>query len=154
MNSSGPGAVVVGGIANGLGVARSLGEKGIPVSVILTQPQDIAHHSRYVSEHERLSDLPRRPESLVDLLERRSDWTGRVVIPTNDHALAILARHRERLSQQYRIPVPPLEIARGVLEKDPVQPPPKTSKEAPKTLGPVLAHRSSTIVSRGPPIVK
>lgn len=119
MSTSAPGAVVIGGYANAVGVVRSLGEKGVPVAVVLTMPQDIAHHSRHASEHERLEDLAGRPDSLVELLERRArDWAGRVVIPTNDHALTVLARHRDHMSAHYRIPVPPWEITRGVVEKD------------------------------------
>ncbi|MBA2565924.1 MAG: hypothetical protein H0V09_10965 [Gemmatimonadetes bacterium] len=58
-------------------------------------------------------------EALPDLLERLADrWVGRLVLPTNDHALATLARHHDRLARAYPPVVPPWEVTGPLLVKD------------------------------------
>ena len=63
-----PGAVVIGGYANGVSALRSLAREGVRTAVVLTKPHDIAHHSRYAHEAHRVHDLHRRPDGLLDLL--------------------------------------------------------------------------------------
>src|SRR6476620_10531843 len=41
-----PGAVVIGGYANGVSALRSLARAGVRTAVVLTKPHDIAQHSR------------------------------------------------------------------------------------------------------------
>ena len=111
------GAVVLGGYVNGLGLVRSLGDRGVPAAVVTTQPFDIAHRSRYVDGHEGVEGLAERPGALADLLERRApDWGGRVLLPTNDESLEALATHHGRLARHYRIESPP-EAAGYLLDK-------------------------------------
>ena len=87
------GAVVIGGYANGVGVARALGRFGVPVHVVLTMSQDIAHHSRYVHGHSWLLQLSDHPASLIELLQRNAARSpGRLLLPPNDHARAAPAR--------------------------------------------------------------
>lgn len=115
---SAAGAVVIGGYINGLGVVRALAARGVAVAVVRTRPFDIAHRSRHCVAVAEVADLDATPERLVELLERRSsEWGGWALVPTNDGALAALARHRERLRCSYRIFAPPWEIARGLLDK-------------------------------------
>jgi predicted ATP-grasp superfamily ATP-dependent carboligase len=76
--------------------------------VVTTQPFDIAHRSRHVSDFAAVRDLHARPEALVELLERKApDWRGRVLLPTNDEALDALAAHHDRLASLYRIAFAP-----------------------------------------------
>ncbi|MBC7791316.1 MAG: hypothetical protein H7Z74_15320 [Anaerolineae bacterium] len=113
-----PGAVVVGGYINGLGLVRALGARGIPVAVIATKPFDIAHRSRWVTEHAMIDGLEHSAEPLISLLERRAaGWKGWLVIPTNDEAMGALARHHDRLSSTYRLACPEWESARYFLDK-------------------------------------
>ena len=115
---TGPGVVVLGGYVNALGVVRALAARGLPTAVVANQPFDIAHLSRHVAAHERVTRLEERPDALVELLERRAaDWDGWAVLPTNDESLAALALHHERLSSLYRLLAPPLEVARHLLDK-------------------------------------
>jgi predicted ATP-grasp superfamily ATP-dependent carboligase len=112
-----PGAVVVGGYINALGLVRALGARGIPVAVIVTKPFDIAHRSRWARSHDLIEGLADSPERLVDLLRRRSgDWPHWLVIPTNDEALRALAQYRDRLSA-YRLACPEWDVARYFLDK-------------------------------------
>ena len=115
---SSPGAVVIGGYANGVSALRSLARAGVRTAVVLTKPYDVAHHSRYAHESHRVLDLHRRPDGLVDLLqERGSAWRGWSLIPTNDDALTALAQHRALLSRWYPLTVPESEVVRQVVEK-------------------------------------
>jgi predicted ATP-grasp superfamily ATP-dependent carboligase len=113
-----PGAIVIGGYVNGLGLIRSLAALGVPTAVITTQPYDIAHRSRWVCAHDAGHGIVDHPEELVDLLERRApDWRGWALLPTNDESLAALAQHHERLSSSYRVLAPPWDVARHFLDK-------------------------------------
>lgn len=113
----GPGAVVVGGYVNGLGLVRALAARRIPVAVVVTKPFDIAHRSRWASAHETIETLEDAPERLVDLLRHRAtDWPGWLVIPTNDEALRALAQYRDRLST-YRLACPNWDVAQYLLDK-------------------------------------
>src|SRR5688500_13200118 len=99
-----PGAVVIGGYVNGLGVVRALAARGIRTAVITTKPYDITHRSKWVRGHSAIRDLHERPDALAELLERQaSEWAGWAVFPTNDEALAALGEHSERLSSRYRL---------------------------------------------------
>ena len=113
----GPGAVVVGGYINALGLVRALAARDIPVAVIVTKPFDIAHRSRSAHSHEVLEGLAESPERLVDLLQRRSaEWPGWLVIPTNDEALRALAQYHDRLST-YRLACPDWDVVPYFLDK-------------------------------------
>ena len=113
-----PGAIVIGGYANGVSAVRGLAREGVRTAVVLTTEHDIAQHSRYAHEAHRVHYLNRRPDGLIELLEaQREHWRGWALIPTNDYALAAIARHRETLSRWYSLTVPEEEITRRVLDK-------------------------------------
>jgi predicted ATP-grasp superfamily ATP-dependent carboligase len=113
-----PGAIVIGGYANGVSALRGLARAGVRTAVILTKSHDVAQHSRYAHETHRLLDLQERPDGLIELLQRQAErWRGWAIIPTNDYALTALAQHRELLSRWYRVTVPDQEIVRRVVDK-------------------------------------
>jgi predicted ATP-grasp superfamily ATP-dependent carboligase len=115
---SAPGAVVIGGTVNALGVVRALAARRIRTAVVTTKPYDVAHRSRWINGHAAVSELEERPDTLVDLLERRApDWRGWALLPTNDEALAALLEHGERLSSRYRLLAPDPEAIRYLLDK-------------------------------------
>jgi D-aspartate ligase len=113
-----PGAIVIGGYANGVSAVRGLAREGVRTAVVPTTDHDIAQHSRYAHEAHRVHYLNRRPDGLIELLEaQRERWRGWALIPTNDYALAAIAGHREMLSRSYSVTVPEEEITRRVLDK-------------------------------------
>ncbi|MBE0659089.1 MAG: hypothetical protein IH602_15450 [Bryobacteraceae bacterium] len=112
------GAVVIGGYINGLGLARSLASRGIPVALVTTSPDDIAQHSRYVLRHQPLKDFHDDPVRLIEILEGRAgQWRGWTLIPSSDETVEIVARHGERLSSSYRLMAPTDEVARRIMDK-------------------------------------
>jgi D-aspartate ligase len=113
-----PGAVVIGGYINALGIVRSLAARGVPVAVVETQPYDIAGHSRLVTSVDRLNKLDEHPEGLVEIVERRArEWRGWALLPSTDEALAALADQRDALSAHHLVVAPPPDTVRLLLDK-------------------------------------
>jgi len=113
----GPGAIVIGGYVNGLGIVRALAAHGVPVAVVTTKPYDIAQRSRWTVAHCNVDGLEERPESLLEALEAWSArFAGWLVLPTNDEALAALSLHRARLAT-YRVVAPPWHVTRQLVDK-------------------------------------
>jgi predicted ATP-grasp superfamily ATP-dependent carboligase len=112
------GAVVIGGDYQGLGIVRSLGRRGVPVCVI-DDERSIARHSRYTTHAVRVKSLRDQDRSVEVLLEvgRRLRLEGWVLYPTREETVAALSRHRERLSQQFRVPTPGWETVRWAWDK-------------------------------------
>ena len=113
-----PGAIVVGGDYQGLGIVRSLGRRGIDV-VVIDDERSISRHSRYVTAAVRFEDLRSEEATVEALLElgRRwglDDW---VVYPTREETVAALSRHRDRLQDQFRIPTPPWDVVKWAWDK-------------------------------------
>jgi D-aspartate ligase len=107
MNANPVGAIVIGGEHPGLGIARSLGRRGIPVCVIDDQ-YSVSQFSKYVARVVRVKDL-RSEESTVDsVLEigQRYGLKGWVLYPTRDETVAAFSRYRDRLAEFFRVTTP------------------------------------------------
>jgi predicted ATP-grasp superfamily ATP-dependent carboligase len=98
------GAVVVGGDYQGLGIARSLGMRGIPVYVIDNQ-HCICQFSKYVTRVVKVDNLLDEQKTVNTVLEigRRFDLQDWVLFPTRDETVAAFSRNRDRLGQFFRI---------------------------------------------------
>ena len=117
-NDQALGAVVIGGDHQGLGIARSLGQHGIPVCVI-DDETSIARASRFVQHVVRVRDL-RSESSLLDALALARSGLGRpgwVLYPTRDENVAALAANRDALLGDFRVPTPGLASIRSVWDK-------------------------------------
>jgi D-aspartate ligase len=113
-----PGAIVIGGDYQGLGIVRSLGRRGIPICVVDDEPS-ISRYSRYAKIAEQMKDL-RDPEKAVEtLLElgHRLKLKGWVLFPTRDELVAALSRHRSVLSEFFRVPTPEWDTIRWMWDK-------------------------------------
>jgi D-aspartate ligase len=116
---NGPGALVIGGDYQGLGIARSLGRHGVPV-YILDDERSIARFSRYVTRTVKTQSLRRERETVDILLDlaRRFDLNGWVLYPTRDETVAALSRHRESLlAARFSVPTPPWNVVEWVWNK-------------------------------------
>lgn len=113
-----PGALVVGGDYQGLGVVRSLGRHGIPVDV-LDDELSISRYSRYTRNCIRVADL-RDERAIVDALlatARRHPVDGWVLYPTREEVVAAVSRHRDVLAQVFRLPTPSWDVVQHVWDK-------------------------------------
>jgi predicted ATP-grasp superfamily ATP-dependent carboligase len=109
------GAIVLGGNFVGLGVARSLGAKGIRTWVLDSdRSKSIAQFSRYT---ERFLEVK---ESVVDALlgaAREHHLEGWVLIPVTDDYVELLSAHHEALSAVFRVSAPTSDVTRFALDK-------------------------------------
>jgi D-aspartate ligase len=112
------GAIVIGGEHPGLGIARSLGRRGIPVFVIDDQ-HSISQFSRYVTKVVRVKDLRDDLRTVESVLEigRRFGLEGWVLFPTRDETVAAFSRHRDRLAEFFRVTTPCWETVRWAWDK-------------------------------------
>lgn len=112
------GALVLDGDYRGLAVVRSLGRRDIPVWVLQHGNQLLAAFSRYrrrtlawpSERHDEMADF------LIALADREGvrDW---VLFPTDDSAAAMIARHRERLSECFQLTTPEWDVLQWVYDK-------------------------------------
>jgi len=112
------GAVVIGGDYQGLGIVRSLGRRGIPVAVI-DDEKSIARFSKYTYLAETVSSLLDARNMVRAVLDfgRRHGLRGWVIYPTRDEHVAALSKHRDELSQFFRVPTPCWEAVRWLWDK-------------------------------------
>ena len=112
------GAVVLGGDYQGLGIVRSLGERGIPVCVI-DDEQSISRFSRYCTRFIKVSSLRDGNESVNKLLELgdRFKLQGWVVYPTRDEHVAAFSRRRSELAEKFLVPTPTWDSVEWVWDK-------------------------------------
>ena len=105
--TNGTGAIVVGGEHPGLGVARSLGRRGIPVFVIDDQCS-VSSFSKYVSHFVRVKDLrdERRTVDAVLEIGSRFNLANWVLFPTRDETVAAFSRYRAELAAIFRVSTP------------------------------------------------
>ena len=91
-------AIVVSGSTHALGVVRSLGEKGIPVTVVSYDSRDIATSSKF-TQNVIPAPHPDKDEAqfvkvLLEVAHRRP---GSLLIPASDAALGAVTRHKTTL---------------------------------------------------------
>jgi D-aspartate ligase len=104
MNPKQVGAIIIGGEHPGLGIARSLGRRGIPICVIDDQ-HSISQFSKYVSRVVRVTDLRDEHNTVESVLEvgQRYGMEGWVLFPTRDETVAAFSHHRNRLAEFFRV---------------------------------------------------
>jgi D-aspartate ligase len=118
MKNDAAGALVIGGDHPGLGVARSLGRRGIPVCVI-DDAHCISSYSRYVRKVHRVPNLRGERETVDSVLEfgRKANLKNWILFPTRDETVAAFSRHRAELAEFFRVPVPEWETVRWAWDK-------------------------------------
>lgn len=151
-----PGAIVIGGYVNGLGIVRALAALGVPVAVVTTKPYDIAQRSRWTVAHCSVAGLEEHPEALIEALDAWSArFAGWLLLPTNDEALAALSLHRERLAASYRVAAPPWQVTRQLVDKSLLLDAARAAGVAvPYCYGPALEETAAAAELRFPVLVK
>jgi predicted ATP-grasp superfamily ATP-dependent carboligase len=117
-NAMAPGAVVIGGDYQGLGIVRSLGRAGIPVCVI-DDEHSISRWSRYATMSLHVPNLSDE-QAIVDTLlgaARQHPIEGWILYPTRDEIVAAISRRRDSLLPHFRVPTPPWETIRWAVDK-------------------------------------
>ncbi|MBV9802226.1 MAG: hypothetical protein JO130_03515 [Solirubrobacterales bacterium] len=116
--SRAPGAIVIGGDYQGLGIVRSLGRRGVEV-IVLDDEHSISRHSRYAAGSYRFRDLRTDEQTMKALMTVawRRDVEGWVVYPTREETVAALSRHRAELLRHFRIPTPDWSVTQWAWDK-------------------------------------
>ena len=111
-------AVVLNLFATGLGIARSLGERGIPVVGFTAERGAYGGFSRYVKTI-RCADSRYQPGLLLDQLQRLGEQLGHraVIFPTRDHDLVFLDRFSRELAPYFVAVAPPRAALASSLNK-------------------------------------
>jgi D-aspartate ligase len=115
---NGPGALVIGGDHPGLGIARSLGRRGIPV-YILEDQYSISSFSRYPSRVIQVKELRDERKTVDTVLEigHRFGLGGWVLFPTRDETVAAFSRYRPELAEFFRVTTSPWETVKWAWDK-------------------------------------
>lgn len=112
------GALVICGDHPGLGIVRSLGQRGVPVCVIDDQ-LSVSYFSHYKSRFVQVKDLRDERKTVEAVLEvgRRFGLRNWVLFPTRDETVVAFSRHRAELSEFYRVPTPDWETVKWAWNK-------------------------------------
>lgn len=112
-----PGAIIIEGHVQGLSNTRALGEQGIPIYVV-DKNNCIAQYSKYCKKFFKCPDftLDKFADFLIELAvnEKILDW---VLIPSNDHAVYTISKHKARLEKHYKVITPGLGIIEKIYDK-------------------------------------
>lgn len=112
------GALVIGGEHPGLGVARSLGRRGIPV-IVLDDQHCISQFSRYVRKVIRTPDLLNERAAVDAVMDAglRHGLRNWVLFPTRDETVAAISRSREELGKFFRVTTPEWDSVKWAWDK-------------------------------------
>lgn len=113
-----PGALVLGGDYQGLGIVRSLGRRGIPACII-DDERSISRFSKYCKQSIHVAGL-REERQIIDTvvsIARRLGLEGWVLYPTREELVAAISRNRSELKPFLRIPTPEWESVRWAWDK-------------------------------------
>jgi D-aspartate ligase len=113
-----PGAVVIGGDYQGLGILHSLGPKGVPICVV-DDEFSISRFSKYCTHSFKVTSLREERATVSTLLEiaDRLGLSGWVLYPTREELVAAISRNRDQLSQFFRVPTPAWDSVQWAWDK-------------------------------------
>lgn len=113
------GALVIGGDSRALGIARSLGRRGIPVWVVEEGDYLVTRRSRYVERHlpwPADTDEAAQASALAGLADAHGlhGWT---LFASSDETAALVARNHALLGGSFRLTTPPWAVTRLAYDK-------------------------------------
>jgi D-aspartate ligase len=112
------GALLLGADYRALGVARSLGRRGIPVWVLKERAEPLATFSRFARRSLPWPDGGERGRvAFLCELVRAHHLEGWVLIPTADGTVAMVARCHEQLDKHYTLTTPNWQVVRWAYDK-------------------------------------
>ena len=119
-NDDPPGAIVLGGHAQGLGIIRSLGRRDIKVYLVDETAACIGRFSKYCSHFFRVPEMKQERALLgfLKTLSKREGIKGWVVFPTHDATVEILSKNRDLLDGFYRISIPDWSTTKVAYNKE------------------------------------
>lgn len=121
MNASDPhtGVIVIGNHLQALGIIRSLGRRGIPVTFVNDKKVCLGRFSRYTRNFlvcPPLDDYEKLADFLIGLA-KNDGARRRLLLPTSDAAVCALSTCRTRLEPHYLVATPPWDIVQNAINK-------------------------------------
>jgi len=114
-----PPALILGGTTTALGFARSLGWKGIPVTVMAAFPEHPAMRSRTARKVLSADPLDDPERCLEDILKwGRREGKKSVLIPTLEEFVKIVSDHRRELAEHFYFRLPSSGLVESLLDKE------------------------------------
>ena len=113
-----PTAVIMNMFYTGLGIARSLGELGIPVIGLSAHRRVYGEYTRH-AKIVRSPDSRNEPEALLPFLQKLGSELGAkaVIFPTRDDDVLFLDRYREALAPYFAMVIPASAALQASLNK-------------------------------------
>ncbi len=111
--------LILGGFENSLSIARSLGKKGIPVSVATTADSPV-YSSRYCTKGYPIPENKPAYDHFKELLlgDNNEEIKGSVVFLCSDDGIAFVIKHREELDALYLLDIHQTEQQEAMLDKE------------------------------------
>ena len=111
------GVIIIEGHVQGLSNVRSIGELGVPV-IVVDCNNCIARYSKYCKSFFKCPPFSsdQFADFLIDLAktENLKDW---LLIPSNDHAVHTLSKHKEKIQTSYKTMVPNFNELSNIYDK-------------------------------------
>jgi D-aspartate ligase len=113
-----PVAIVMNMFYTGLGIARSLGEQGIPVIGLTAHRGIYGNFTRY-AKLRSCPDSRERPQALLEFLLLLGEELAEraIIFPTRDDDVIFLDRYREQLQSRYILVLPEGPALKACLDK-------------------------------------
>lgn len=113
-----PKAILLSSGITGLPTIRSLGQKGIPVVLVMWDKYDIGSCSKYVSESVIAPHPGRSSEEFISfLLNHSTKWKSGLLIPADDFSVTALSQNKAELSKHYIVTVPEWNVIEKCVNK-------------------------------------
>lgn len=111
------GVIIIEGHVQGLTNTRALGKTGIPVYVV-DVTNCVARYSKYCKKFIKCPDFSTDEfaDFLIDLAKKESikDW---VLLPSNDHAVYTISKHKSKLENFYKFTIQNLSVISKIYDK-------------------------------------
>lgn len=113
-----PPAIVMNMFYTGLGIARSLGERGIPVVGLSAQRGLYGNFTRY-ADVRRSPDSRKQPAELFEFLMKLGQESAgpQIIFPTRDDDVVFLDSYRQQLSRHFVLAIPSHAVIKACLDK-------------------------------------
>ncbi len=111
-------AIILSANTVALGVARSLGRMGVPVTVVHYGERDVAQYSKYIHSSVKAPHPEEFEKKFIQILLGMADrFRGGLLIPAADETLAVVSRHKTMLQEHFIVACPDWDITRKFIDK-------------------------------------
>jgi predicted ATP-grasp superfamily ATP-dependent carboligase len=113
------GVIIIGDHIQALGIARSLGRRGIPIYLLNDNTLCITRFSRFCKKFIKCPNIMEETQFIDFMISIANKYgiEGWVLMPTNDAAVYILSKYKPILEKHYKVPTPSWDIVKFAYDK-------------------------------------